>query len=167
MSMIASFHIIADGKREGLARAAEVSALPPRKRFGIFPIKDSAIPDFLWDFLGKHAEEMEPYPYSGSLLLDIELMAPGALSRDDELADRLCRAMQSTFVTYRPAEGARVGELLGAADFSDEAIKQYLAEEGREAEYPEIVGPLRDSVRRMKEWLEAMPAGTTGVLSIG
>lgn len=168
MSAIASFYLIADEKRDEIVRAAESqSNALKKKRFGFLPAKLPLNPDPFWEFIRLSTEELEQYPYSGYLLLEIELLAPDSLDSIDAVGTRLSEITQSTFISFRPDDAAKTIKVLDETDFSDEAIRKFLVEDEREDEYPEIAQPLQDSVTRVKHWLKAVPKGKTGILSIG
>lgn len=168
MSAIGSFYLIADEKRDDIVRAAEAqSAALKKKRFGFLPPKLPLNPDPFWEFVGANTEELEQYPYSGYLLLEIELIAPGSFESKDSVGTRLSEITQSSFISFRPNDAGAAIKILEAADFSDEAIKQFFVEDGREDDYPEIAQPIQDSVSRLKKWLEAVSEGKTGILTIG
>lgn len=168
MSAIGSFYIIVDDKRDDIVRAAEAqSSALKKKRFGFLPPKLPLDPDPFWEYVRANAEELDRYPYSGYLLLDVELMAPDVMESKDVVGTRLSQITKSSFISFRPDEAAAVVALLEGADFSDEAIKTYLTEEGRESDFPEIVSPIRDSVTHLKKWLSSVTQGKTGILNIG
>jgi hypothetical protein len=168
MSAIGSFYLIPDEKRDDVVRAAEAqSNALKKKRFGFLPPKLPLNPDPFWDFIRAHTQELEQYPYSGYLLLDLELIAPDSLSSDDIVGTKLSQITQSSFVSFRLQDAAKAIGILETADFSDEAIKAFLAEEGRDGDYPEIVAPIQASVKRLKSWLGSVSQGKTGILNIG
>jgi hypothetical protein len=168
MSAIGSFFLLPNEKRDDLVRAAETqSNALKKKRWGFLPPKLPLDPDPFWDFISANAEELEQYPYSGYLLLDLELMAPDLLGSNDALGTKLSQVTQSSFVSFQPQDAAKVMGILEAADFSDEAIRTFLAGEGRTGDYPEIVAPIQASVKQLKSWLGSVSQGKTGLLNIG
>lgn len=168
MSAIGSFYLIADEKRDDIVRAAEAqSAALKKKRFGFLPPKFPLNPDPFWEFVWANTEELDKYPYSGFLLLDVELLAPDTMGSKDDVGTKLSQITQSTFISFRPGDAAAVIAILESADFSDEAIKTFLTEEGRDGDYPEIVAPIQASVRHLKGWLGSVSQGKTGILNIG
>lgn len=168
MSAIGSFYLIADENREDLVRAAEAqSTALKKKRFGFLPPRFPLNPDPFWEFVWGNTEELDQYPYSGFLLLDVELLAPGTLGSKDAVGTKLSQITQSTFVSFRPVDAAAVIATLDSADFSDGAIKKFLTEEGRDGDYPELVIPIQASVRHLRSWLASITQGKTGILNIG
>ncbi len=168
MSAIGSFYLIADEKRDDIVRAAEAqSTALNKKRFGFLPPKIPLNPDPFWDFVWANTEELDQYPYSGYLLLDVELLAPDTMGSKDVVGTKLSQITQSTFISFRPEDAAAVIAILEGADFSDEAIKTFLTGEGRDGDYPEIVSPIQDSVKHLKKWLDSVSQGHTGILNIG
>ena len=167
MSAIGSFYLIADEKRDNIVRAAEAqSAALKKKRFGFLPPKLPLNPDPFWEFVSSNTEELDRYPYSGYLLLDIELLAPSTLGSKDTVGTKLSQITHSTFISFRPEDAAAVIAILEGSDFSDEAIKTFLNEEGRDGDYPEILAPIQASVTHLKRWLGSISQGTTGFLNI-
>ncbi|MDA0767157.1 MAG: hypothetical protein O3A87_03530 [Verrucomicrobia bacterium] len=168
MSAIGSFYLITDDKRTDIVRAAEAqSTALKKKRFGFLPPKLPLNPDPFWEFVRTNTEELEQYPYSGYLLLEIELLAPDSLGTKDAVGTWLSEIMQSSFISFRPDDAAEIIKILDGADFSNEAIRKFLVEDGREDDYPEITEPIQNSVQRLKIWLGAIPEGKTGILTIG
>jgi hypothetical protein len=168
MSAIGSFYVISDDKRAGVVDAAEAQSKALRKkRFGFLPPKLPLNPDPFWEFLRSNAKELDDYPFSGYLLLDIELLAPNALGSKDQVGTDLSRIVQSSFVSYRPQDAAEATAILDSADFSDDAIKAFLVGEGREHEFPDIVAPIQQSVKHLKKWLGGVSYGHTGIVTIG
>ena len=168
MSSIGSFYLIADDKRDDIVRAAEAqSNALKKKQFGFLPPKLPLNPDPFWDFISANTEKLDQYPYSGYLLLDLELLAPNTLGSEDEVGTKLSQITDSTFISFRPEDAAATVMILDAADFSDEEIKKFLVEEGREGDYPEIVPSIQASVKLMKKWLGSVSQGKTGILNIG
>ncbi|HEY1120518.1 MAG TPA: hypothetical protein VGE67_02925 [Haloferula sp.] len=168
MSAIALFYLIQDEKRGDVIEAAMAqSKALTKKRFGFLPPKFPLNPDPFWEFLRTDARELEDYPFSGFLLVDLELLAPDTLASKDEVGMKLTDIAKSSYVSYRPADASRAIEILNSADLSDETIRDFLAEEGREHEYPDIIAPLRQSVEHLKKWLGQVSEGYTGILSIG
>lgn len=168
MSVIGSFYLIDDDKRDGVVRAAEAQALAlKKKRYGFLPPKLPLNPDPFWSYVDANAEQLDQYPYSGHLLLYLEL-APGVLGSEDDVGTKLSQITDSTFISFRPRDAAASIRMLEAADFfSDDAIKMFLAEGGNEEDYSGIVSPIQDSVNFMKKWLGSVSQGKTGILSIG
>jgi len=157
-----------DNKRgEVIEAAVAQSAALTKKRFGFLPPKLPLNPDPFWDFIHTHTHELDDYPFSGYLLLDLELLAPNTLGSKDEVGTDLTAVGKSSFISYRPGDASRTISILEAADFSDEKIQEFLAEEGREDEYPDIAAPIRQSVEHLKNWLGQVSEGNTGLLSIG
>lgn len=138
-----------------------------RKRWGIFPAKLPLDPDPFWDFMEAHARELESFPYHGSLLLDIELLVPAVLGSDHPLGGALSRITGSSFIAYGPQQAEKALQVLGKGNLSDESIQPLLEEEGRADEFPEIVEPLLQSAGHLHQWLESVPRGHIGLLSIG
>ncbi|WP_193212787.1 hypothetical protein [Luteolibacter marinus] len=168
MSAIGSFHLFDDAKRDDIVRAAEAQSKALRKkRFGFLPPKLPLNPDPFWDFMRRHVDELEDYPFSGFLLLDLELLAPGVLGSKDPVGGKLSAITGSTFISFRPAESAAATAILDAADLSPDAIRGYLVEEQREEEYPAIVSPIQVSAQHLGKWLASVTPGKTGLLSIG
>lgn len=168
MSAIGTFYLLQDSGRDGIVRAAEEQSKALKtKRFGLFSPKLSLNPDPLGEFLRSQTRELEEYPYSGFLLLDIELLAPGSISSEDEIGTRLSTITDSSFISFSPADAARAITSLDKADFTENNIKSFLQKEGRTGDYPDLVHPIQDSARRVKQWLGAVPDGYTGILHIG
>jgi hypothetical protein len=168
MSAIGSFYLIADEKRNDIVRAAEAqSSALKTKRFGFLPPKLPLNPDPFWEFVWANTKELEKYPYSGYLLLDVELLAPDTMGSKDDVGTKLSKITPSTFISFRPESAAAVIAILEGADFSDEAIKSFLTEEGRDGDYPDIVAPIQASVKHLKSWLGSVSQGKTGILNIG
>lgn len=168
MSAIGSFYVISDDKRAGVVDAAEAQSKALRKkRFGFLPPKLPLNPDPFWEFIRSNARELDDYPFSGYLLLDVELLAPNTLASKDQVGTDLSRIVQSTFVSYRPQDAAQAAAILESADFSEGSIKAFLVEEGREHEFPDIVSPIQQSVGHLKNWLGEVSDGHTGILTIG
>lgn len=168
MSAIGSFYVISDDKRTGVLKAAEAqSRALRRKRFGFLPPKLPLNPDPFWEFIQSNARELDDYPFSGYLLLDVELIAPNILNSNDQVGAELSRIIQSTFLSYRAKDAAQVSANLDSADFSKTAIKAFLAQEGRGHEFSEIVAPIQQSVLHLKKWLGEVTEGNTGILTIG
>lgn len=168
MSAVASFYLIPDDKRSDLVRAAEAqSKALTTKRFGFLPPKLPLNPDPFWEYIRAYARELDDYPFSGYLLLDIELLAPNTLGTNDDVGTDLVRIVKSSFVSYRAKDATDALGILDSTDFSGEAIKAFLTEEGREGEYPEIVTPIQQSVEHLKKWFGQVTNGNTGILTIG
>jgi hypothetical protein len=170
MSAIGSFYVLPARRHESLANAAEISTAalaPTKKRWGRAPAAQPIRSDPIADFLGRNAAELEDLPYSGYLLLDVELLAPGALESDDDLGGRLSQSTGSTFVSFRPTDADRSIQILDSADFSDEAIRQFLIEENRVEDAAEIVDSIRGSREVLRRWLQSVTEGVTGILYIG
>lgn len=124
-------------------------------------------PDPFWGFIRTNTRELDNYPFSGYLLLDLELLAPGSLGSKDGVGDELADIVKSSFVSFRPEDASHAIGILDSADFTDETVREFLIEEGRENEFPDIVAPIRQSVEHLKEWLRQVSEGHTGILSIG
>ena len=170
MSAIASFHLLPRAKSQELVAAAKAQAEAlSKKKWGIFKPKLPLNPDPFWGFLATQARELADFPYSGYLLLDVDLIVEGALLGEDidELASRLTKITGSSFVTYSPESAKSAIRLLEDADLSDATVKDFLENEGRGEEYPELVGPLTDAVSCLKTWLQEVKDDTVGVLNIG
>jgi hypothetical protein len=170
MSAIASFYLLPRAKSQELVAAAQAQAEAlSKKKWGIFKPKLPLNPDPFWGFLSTQARELAEFPYSGYLLLDVDLIIEGALLGDDtdELASRLTKITGSSFVTYTLESAKSAIRLLEDADLSDATLKEFLENEGRGEEYPEFVGPLRDAVSCLKTWLHEVTDETVGVLNIG
>lgn len=168
MSAIGSFYVISDDKRAGIVDAAEAQSKALRKkRFGFLPPKLPLDPDPFWEFIRLSARELDDYPFSGYLLLDVELLAPKTLGSKDRVGTDLSRIVQSTFVSYRSQDAAQAVAILESADFSEDSIKAFLVEEGREHEFPDIVAPIQQSVGHLKKWFGEVSDGHTGILTIG
>jgi hypothetical protein len=168
MSAIGSFYLIADEKRDDVVRAAEAqSTALKKKRFGFLPPKVPLNPDPFWEFVWANTEELDKYPYSGYLILDVELLAPDTMGSKDTVGTKLSQITKSTFISFRPEDAAAVIAILEGADFSDETIKTFLTEEGRDCDYPEIVAPIQASVKHLKSWFGSVSHGKTGILNIG
>ncbi len=160
--------MISDDKRPEVVEAAEAQSKALRKkRFGFLPPKLPLDRDPFWEFVRSNARELDDYPFSGYLQLDVELLAPNTLGSKDQVGNDLSRIVQSTFISYRPQDAAKAAAILDSADFSEDAIKAFLAEEGREHEFPDIVAPIQQSVEHLKNWLKEVSAGQTGILAIG
>lgn len=165
---LGSFYLVADEKRDDIVRAAESqSSELKKKRFGFLRPKRSRNPDPFWECIRTNTEKLEHFPYSGFLLLEIELMAPGSLESKDSLGTRLTEMTQSNVISFRPNDAAAGIKILETSDISDEAIREFLVNEGREGDISESVRPIQDSVSRLKRWLEAVSEGKTGLLMIG
>jgi hypothetical protein len=131
MSAIGSFYLIADDKRDDIVRAAEEqSTALKKKRFGFLPPKLPLNPDPFWEFVRTNTDELEHFPHSGYLLLEIELLAPDSLGSNDAVGTRLSEITQSSFISFRPDDAAKIIKILDGADFSDEAIKKFLSKMG-------------------------------------
>jgi len=170
MSAIASFYLLPKSKSEMLVASAQVQAEGlTKKKWGIFKPKLPLNPDPFWCFLDTQAKEQAEFPYSGYLLLDVDLLIEGTLLGDnrDELASRLSQITGSSFVTYSFESAQFTLRLLESTDVSDTTIKDLLVNEGRGEEYPEVVEPLRNAISCLKAWLETVTNDTTGVLNIG
>jgi hypothetical protein len=84
MSAIASFYLLPREKSQELVAAAQAQAAAlSKKKWGIFKPKLPLTPDPFWDFLSTQARELAEFPYSGYLLLDVDLIVEGALLGDD------------------------------------------------------------------------------------
>ena len=130
MSAIGSFYLIADEKRDNIVRAAEATCrIEKKKRFGSLP-KLPLNPDPFWEFVSSNTEELDRYPYSGYLLLDIELLH-FYIKFEGHRGHEAISDQHSTFISFRPEDAAAVIAILEGSDFSDEAIKTFLNEEGR------------------------------------
>jgi hypothetical protein len=107
MSAIGSFYLIADEKRDDIVRAAEAqSAALKKKRFGFLPPKFPLNPDPFWEFVWANTEELDKYPYSGFLLLDVELLAPDTMGSKDAVGTKLS---QNTIDIHFIPAGGRCG----------------------------------------------------------
>ncbi|MEC5384322.1 hypothetical protein VVD49_01235 [Uliginosibacterium sp. H3] len=170
MSAIASFYLLPSVKSQQLVAAAQAqTAALTKKKWGIFKPKLPLNPDPFWSFLSSQARELAEFPYSGYLLLDVDLMIKEALAGDDteKLASRLAKITGSSFVTYSSETAKSAIRLLEDADLSEPRIQTFLEGEGRGEEYPEFVGPLRDAVSCLKAWLQEVTGDTVGILNIG
>ncbi|MEM9080498.1 MAG: hypothetical protein AAGC74_07405 [Verrucomicrobiota bacterium] len=168
MSAIGSFYVISDNKRAGMVEAAEAQFKALRKkRLGFLPPKLPLNPDPFWQFVRSNAKELDDYPFSGYLLMDVEQLAPNALSSKDQVGIDLSRVLQSSFVSYLPRDAEEAVAILDSADFSEDAIKAFFVEEGREHEVPDIVAPIQQSAEHLKKWLGEVCEGQTGILAIG
>jgi hypothetical protein len=168
MSAIASFYLVPKQKSGDLIAAAiaQDKALK-KKKWGIFAPKLPLNPDPFWTFIKTQTKELEQFPYSGYLLLDVDLLAKGALSSKDDLGKQLAEITHSSFVAYQLADAQRAIGILNSVTFSDAKIKQLVEEDRRPSDYPEIVEPLKDSSRRLKAWLECVTDEQIGILNIG
>ncbi len=107
MSAIASFYLISDNKRADVVRAAEAqSKALTKKRFGFLPPKLPLDPDPFWEFIRGETRELDDYPFSGYLLLDLELLAPGSLDSKDAVGSDLAKIMQLSFISFRDEDAA-------------------------------------------------------------
>ncbi|MFO1404147.1 MAG: hypothetical protein U1E96_06175 [Azonexus sp.] len=168
MSLTASFYLVLATDCEELIAAAQAQSIAlTKKRWGIFRPKLPLNPDPFWAFVGAKTRELDEFPYKGGLLLDVELMAPGALSSEDSVGVRLCEITKSTFISYRPTRANEVIQLLIGTDFSDSAIKDHLRREGRDSDIPEFIEPIRDASSRLKDWLMKVTGEDIGLLSVG
>jgi hypothetical protein len=168
MSAIASFYLVPKQNSGGLiaAAVAQDKALK-KKKWGIFAPKLPLNPDPFWSYVWAQTKELEQFPYSGWLLLDVDLLATGVFSSQDDLGKQLTEITRSSFVSFTPTGARRAIDILNSATFSDAEIKKLVEEDGRPGDYPGIVEPLRDSSRRLKAWLECVAEEQIGVLSIG
>jgi len=168
MSMIASFYIVSDSKCEGIIQAAidQGNALT-KKRFGFFPPKLPLKIDPFWEFMNNEANELEKLPYSGALILDLEMIINGLLKSSDPVGQRLCEITDSSFITYKKKDASIVLEKLNGLKIDDEQVKQHLEEEGRLDDYPDIIPPLNDCISTLKNWFLSVEEEQTGILNIG
>jgi hypothetical protein len=113
-----------------------------------------------------NATRLENLPHSGYVLLDIELLAPGTLTTNDALATRLTDP-DSFLITFRLADAVRSLDVLDAADFSDEAIQQFLIDDERDPETIDAIEAINGSLVVLRRWLETVSESDTGVLLIG
>lgn len=166
MSMITSFYLFPDSKREDVVRAAVNQGKALKKQFGIFPPKLPLNPDPFWDFMSKEARELEQLPYSGFLIVDLEMIANGLLDSTDFVGTKLCEITDTTFFSHTNNEAAIVLKKLGQLKLEEELIKQHLEEDERMDEYPDIVKPLNDCINILKIWFSEVEEGQTGILNI-
>lgn len=138
-----------------------------KKRFGFLPPKLPLHPDPFWAFIRSNAQELDDYPYSGHLLLDVELIAPDTLASTDQIGKDLTRIVKSTFISFRPEDSAQSTAILESADFSESSIRSFLLQEGREHELADFIGPIKVTVEHLKSWLGAVTHGYVGILAIG
>jgi hypothetical protein len=168
MSGIASFYIREKDKSVGLIAAAEAQSKALRqKRWGFFRPKFPLNPDPLWEFIRRETHRLDEFPYSGFLLLDVQFLVPNILSSDDEIGKRLSETTQSTWISYPKHEAIKVMQSIEQTDLSYAAIKKFLAEQARANDYPRVVQPLLDSVKRLTDWLRAVTEIQVGILNIG
>jgi hypothetical protein len=95
------------------------------------------------------------------------MLIPNILSSEGEVGKRLSEITQSSFISYSGGAAARTSNIIDNANISNDEIKSYLNEEGRSDEYPDIIKPIEDSVKILKDWLGTIKATQTGILIIG
>ncbi len=170
MSAIASFYLLPRQQSSELIAAAQAQTEAlTKKKWGLFKPKLPLNPDPLWTFLSTHTKELTELPYSGYLLLDVDMLAEGVLASDspDDLGSRLSKITDSTFVIYSAESARQAIKLLESANFSSAQIKEFLDGEDRAAEYPAHVELLQDAANCLIGWLRCVTDEATGVLYIG
>ena len=168
MSAIASFYLLKNEESVNLVNAAKAQDIAlKKKRWGIFPPKLPLNPDPLWNFVETKTQQLEEYPYSGYLLLDIELMIPDVLASNHVLGVELSKIVQSTFISFGENEAAHAISILQNSNVTKSSIKDFLIGEEREDDFPEIVPPILHSIEILKLWLSKVKGNQTGVLNIG
>lgn len=168
MSLIASFYLLPAALGDGLVASANAqSAALTKKRWGIFGPKLPLNPDPFWEFVRVNAREQEEFPYRGSVLLDVELIAPGVLSSDHPLGARVSEITGSTFIAYSSARALDVIEILARSDFSDGEVEAFLLAEGRNGDIPEFVAAIKDASQRLSDWLKGVTNSDIGLLAVG
>lgn len=168
MSLIASFYVFPATEGERLIAAADAQhAGFAVAHTGILGSSPPLGTDPFWDFVFTNSRELEEFPYSGSVLVDLELVVPGALESNHPVGNRLSDTGDSTFITYAPADAAIAIGRLSGADLFEANIVARLRAEGRDDDYPELVGAIQDSARRVIDWLRSVSDDEFGLLSIG
>jgi hypothetical protein len=170
MSAIASFYLLPKHKSSGLIAAAEAQKQAmTKKKWGLFKPKLPLNPDPFWSFLSTQAKELAEFPYSGYLLLDVEMLVEGALSGDspDDLGSKLSKITDSSFVAYSVESARQTIKLLENTNLSDAQIKEFLDGEDRGEEYHSLVKPLQNAINCLKVWLGSVTDEAVGVLNIG
>jgi hypothetical protein len=168
MSAIASFYLLNHEESANFVNAAKAQDIAlKKKRWGIFPPKLPLNPDPLWTFVKTRTQQLEEYPYSGYLLLDVELMIPDVLASNHILGIELSKIVQSTFISFSENEAVQAISILQNSNVTKNSIKDFLLGEEREDDFPEIVPPILHSIEILKLWLSKVKGKQIGVLSIG
>jgi len=170
MSAIASYYLVPrqkTGELIGAARAQSQALV--KKRWGIFRPRLPLSPDPLWSYIKTQTTELEEFPYSGYLLLDVGMFAKGVLSKNgaDGLGTKLYEITGLSFVSFDTGDARKAIDVIDATDFSAGRIRAFLEENGRTADYPGIVQPLQDASRRLQAWLACVTDEQVGLLNIG
>lgn len=170
MSLIATFHLVPEGRLPELLEAARpVKRQVEEKRLLVSRTRTvEEIP--LWDWLDANARELEDLPLSGMALVALELVAAedgarvlhGLEAPEAALGERI----GSTFAVYDAAAAGRALARLASLDLSPEPVRRAL-----EAEYGKTSADEVEAVADARDWLRGALAevapGDLGLLNVG
>lgn len=163
MSAIASFYLVPDSRLEELAVAAM-----PVKRF----LRRTE--DRFYDVLDVVGRELPDFDVGSGWIfntLDLYLQEAHQLGYGSYAEPRLSGQMEtargSCWLAYPAEHAARLLVALDGVQLSDAGLAAFIARDYPEDDPAEGAAVNQLAMTKLKDWLRDVPAGSTGLLSVG
>ena len=163
MSAIASFYVVPESRLPEV-----VAAATPVPRRWLQPARDT-----FWEVLRGSSRELEPFTAgSGWAFNTLDLYLEDrhfmyAAFGDGATSDLLSKARGSYWLVLPSAAAAQLLEALNRTDLHLSDLLTFITSEHGSKQASEEAAAVQAALTTLKGWLAQVPAGTTGLLSVG